>query len=180
MNQGARAILQVGNVDFATVGTMLGYEEKFDYLKVGEEELVAIVPCSHALAKKATVKLTELTNYPFINREETSGTRREIEKLFRDNRVPMDNVLVALELGSTESLITAVSEGRGIAIISSIAAAKAQAAGLAKILRIKEAKNPRKLYVAKPRKPLVKIFEAFWEFCRQFHFKNKAIACSAD
>ena len=56
----------------------------------------------------------------------------------------MEQLKVGLELGSTESVITAVSEGRGISIISSIAANKAQAAGLVKILKIKEAKKPKK------------------------------------
>jgi len=48
-----------------------------------------------------------------------------------------------LELGSTESVITAVSEGRGIAIISSIAAKKSLCSSLVKIVKIKEAKTPR-------------------------------------
>ena len=69
----------------------------------------------------------------------------------------MEQLKVALELGSTESVITAVSEGRGISIISSIAAKKAHAAGLVKIVKIKEAKNPRKLYIVRPKRPLVKI-----------------------
>ena len=59
---------------------------------------------------------------------------------------------VALELGSTESVITAVSEGRGISIISSIAAKKAQAAGLIKIIKIEEAKNPTKTLHGKTEK----------------------------
>ena len=85
-----------------------------------------------------------------------------------------------MELGSTESLITAVSEGRGIAIISSIAANKAHAAGLAKIVKIKEAKSPRKLYIVRPKRPLIKTSEAFWEFCKGYKFKNEAITCNAD
>ena len=80
----------------------------------------------------------------------------------------MEKLRVGLELGSTESVITAVSEGRGISIISSIAANKAQAAGLVKILKIKEAKNPRKLYMVRPKRPLLKESEAFWEFCKEY------------
>ena len=84
---------------------------------------------------------------------------------------------VVLELGSTESVITAVSEGRGISIISSIAAKKAQAAGLIKIIKIEEAKNPRKLYMVRPKRPLLKTSEAFWEFCKEYRFKNEFISC---
>jgi DNA-binding transcriptional LysR family regulator len=85
---------------------------------------------------------------------------------------------VGLELGSTESVITAVSEGRGVSIVSS-AAKKAQAAGLVKIVKVKEAKNPRKLYIVRPKRPLLKIAEAFWEFCRDYKFKNEAVSFCA-
>ena len=87
---------------------------------------------------------------------------------------------MALELGSTESVITAVSEGRGISIISSIAAKKAQAAGLVKIVKIKEAKNPRKLYIAKPKKTPLKTLQAFWQFSKQYKYKNHTATCPTD
>ncbi|MGA3060414.1 MAG: selenium metabolism-associated LysR family transcriptional regulator [Candidatus Bathyarchaeia archaeon] len=172
--------LQSNNVDFAAVGTIQGYEEKFDFIQVGQEELVLIVPCSHELSKQESVKLNEIAKYPFINREETSGTRKEIERFFENNRFPLKQLNVALELGSTESVITAVSEGRGVSIISSIAANKAQAAGLVRILKIKEAKSPRKLYMVRPRRPLLNTSEAFWEFCKKYRFKNEVISCAAD
>jgi len=172
--------LEANDVDFAAVGTIQGYEEKFDFIQVGEEELVLIVPCNHELAKKEAVKLIELAEYPFISREDTSGTRKEIERLLEKNKFPVEQLKVGLELGSTESVITAVSEGRGVSIVSSIAAKKAQAAGLVKIVRVKEAKNPRKLYIVRPKRLLLKIAEAFWEFCRDYKFKNEAISCSAD
>ena len=147
---------------------------------MGQEELVLIVPCNHELANQKTVKLSEIGKYPFINREETSGTRKEIERLFQHNNSSHGTVEAASELGSTESVITAVSEGQGISIISSIAARKAQAAGLVKIVKIEEAKNPRKLYIARPKRPLLKTYETFWEFCKDYKFKNQAIACPAD
>ena len=172
--------LQTNDVDFAAVGTIQGFEEKFDYLQVGEEQLVLIVPCNHPLAKRESVKLTEIIEYPFINREETSGTRKEIENLLANNKIAPAQLRVTLELGSIESIITAVSEGRGISIVSSIAAQKAQAAGLIKVVRIDEAKKPRKLYVARPKKALLKVGEAFWEFCKQYTFKNQAVACPTD
>ena len=120
--------LEADNVDFAAVGTTQGFEEKFDYIQVGQEDLVLVVPCNHSLAGQGSVKLAEIGMYPFINREETSGTRKEIERLLENNKLSLEQLKVALELGSTESVITAVSEGRGVSIISSIAATKAQSA----------------------------------------------------
>ncbi len=174
------ASLQINNADFAAVGTLQGFEEKFDFLQIGEEQLVLIVPCNHKLSNHKTTKLEEIIAYPFINREETSGTRKEIEKLLQKNNIPPLKLHVALELGSTESIITAVSEVRGISIISSIAAKKAQAAGLIRIIKIEEAKTPRKLYIARPKRSLLKPSEAFWGFCRDYKFKNEAISCSTE
>jgi LysR family transcriptional regulator, transcriptional activator of the cysJI operon len=136
------------------------------------------VPCNHELAKRELVKLNAILTFPFINREETSGTRLEIERLLKENKLHSQQLRVSLELGSTESVITAVSEGRGISIISSIAATKAQAAGLVKIVAIEEAKNCRRLYIVRPKRPLLNTSEAFWEFCKEFKFKNEAITTS--
>lgn len=173
------ASLQVNDADFAAVGTLQGFEDKFDYIKLGEEQLVAIMPCNHEIANRKTVKLSEIVNYPFINREETSGTRKEIERLLVNNKIPIEKLQIALELGSTESVITAVSEGRGLSIISSIAAEKAQAAGLVRAARIEEAKDPRKLYLVRQKKQLLKPLETFWGFCKEYRFKNKAIVCAS-
>jgi LysR family transcriptional regulator, transcriptional activator of the cysJI operon len=172
--------LQANDADFAAVGTMLGFEEKFDFLQIGEDQLVLLVPCNHPLAKNKTVKLNTILSYPFISREESSGTRLEIDRLLQKNGVPFERLNVVLELGSTESVITAVSEGRGISVISSIAAEKAQAAGLIKIVKLEEAKNPRKLYIARPKHSLLKTSEAFWDFCKEYKFRNDASVCSAN
>jgi LysR family transcriptional regulator, transcriptional activator of the cysJI operon len=170
--------LQGNDADFAAVGTLQGVEEKFEFLQIGEDQLVLIVPCNHELARHKTARLKEIFVYPFVNREETSGTRKEIEDLFEKTRINPQQLRVALELGSTESVITAVSEGRGLSIISSIAAKKAEAAGLIKIIKLDEAKTPRKLYIVRSKRPLLKPSEAFWEFCKDYKFKNEAIVCS--
>lgn len=169
--------LEAENVDFAAVGTTQGYEEKLDFVQVGEEELVLIVPCNHPLAHSKVAALTELAQYPFISREETSGTRKEIERLLQNNNFSIQRLIVGLELGSTESVITAVSEGRGVSIISSIAAQKAQAAGLVRTVKIKEAKDTRKLYLSRKKKPMLKNAEAFWAFSKNYRFENEAVTC---
>jgi len=170
------ASLQTNDADFAAVGSTQGFEQKFNFIQVGEEQLVLIVPCNHELANRKIAKLSDIAKYPFISRTETSGTRLEIEKLLKKNQLTLLNLKTGFELGSTESVVTAVSEGIGISIISSIAAAKAQAAGLVKAVSIQEAKDPRKLYLAKQNKALLKPAEAFWEFCKAYKFMEQAIA----
>ncbi len=166
--------LQNGEVDFAAVGTIQGYSEKLYAIEVGEEELVVIVPTNQELANRKSVKLNEIVKYPYINREETSGTRKEIERMLDNSGVPPSKLKTTLELASTESVITAVSERNGISIISSIAARKAEAAGLVKVLRIEGVNNKRKLYMVRPKRPLVKVSEVFWAFCKKYHPQNAA------
>jgi LysR family transcriptional regulator, transcriptional activator of the cysJI operon len=160
--------LENGQVDFAAVGTIEGYREKLETLELGEEELVIIVPIKHELANRKAVKLNDALKFPYVNREETSGTRKEIERILQDSAISPTKLKTTLELGSTESVITAVSEGRGISIVSSIASKKAQAAGLVKVLRIEGVDSTRKLYMVKPKRPLMKVSEAFWEFCKKY------------
>jgi DNA-binding transcriptional LysR family regulator len=171
--------LQTNRADFAAVGTLLRFEEKFSSIQIGKDRLVLIVSCNHPLAERKTAKLKELLAFPFVNREETSGTRKEIEYLLNQSNLNPQQLKVILELGSTESVITAVSEGRGISIISSIAAKKAQAAGLVQIVAIDEAKKPRQLYIVRLKRPLLKSFEVFWEFCKEYKFKNERIVCAS-
>jgi len=58
------ASLQANHVDLAAVGTVSGFEEKFDFVQIGEEQLVLIVSCEHELSRRKTVKLAEVTKYP--------------------------------------------------------------------------------------------------------------------
>ncbi len=164
--------LQAGDIDFAAVGTLKGYSEKLDAIELGEEELVLIVPCGHELAPQKSVKLVQILNYPYINREETSGTRKEIERMFKDAGVSALKLKTTMELASTESVVTAVSEGQGIGIISSIASKKALAAGLVKVVHIEGVNTTRKLYIVRPKRALLKISEAFWEFCKKYTAKK--------
>ena len=169
--------LLANDVDFAAVGTIQKYEEKLDFLPIGREALVVVVPCNHELAKHKKMKLARILSIPFIGREETSGTRVEIENLLKRNGFDPNQIEVSLELGSTESVITAVSEGRGISIISSIAASRAQAAGLVKVVSIEEAMTGRLLYIAKRKGDMLKPSELFWEFCRTYKYVEKTLSC---
>jgi DNA-binding transcriptional LysR family regulator len=164
--------LQAGNADFAAVGTIKGYNEKLDAIELGEEELVLIVPLDNELAGQKSVKLAQILKYPYINREETSGTRKEIERMIEDSGIPASKLKTTMELASTESVITAVSEGQGVGIISSIASKKAVAAGLVKVVYIDGVNSTRKLYMVRPKRALLKISEAFWEFCKKYATKK--------
>lgn len=77
--------------------------------------LVVVAKKDHPLANKRNLELHELNNQPFIMREQGSGTRDSIIKLFSQNNI---EVKVKLELGSNEAIKQAISGGLGISILS--------------------------------------------------------------
>jgi LysR family transcriptional regulator, transcriptional activator of the cysJI operon len=160
--------LRAGDVDFAAVGTIKGYDEELETIELCEEELVLIVPIGHELTNQKLVRLGQILKYPFINRGETSGTRKEVERMLEDSGIPPTKIKSTMELASTESVVTAVSEGQGVSIISSIASKKAVAAGLVKVIPIDGINCTRKLYMVRPKRAILKISEAFWEFCKEY------------
>lgn len=82
------------------------------------DRMVLIVPPHHELAAKKSVPITELTNYPYICREEGSGTREVmLESMNTAGANPAD-LNIVMELGSPEAVKGAVEAGMGISILS--------------------------------------------------------------
>ena len=82
------------------------------------DHLVLIVPPGHELAKETSVSIEKIIEYPFICREEGSGTREVmIESLHAAGINPAD-MRIAMELGSLEAIKGAVESGMGVSIIS--------------------------------------------------------------
>ncbi|MGV6857869.1 MAG: LysR family transcriptional regulator [bacterium] len=82
------------------------------------DQLVAVVPVGHALAKKKVVAIKDILKYPFICREEGSGTREVIIEYLEEHGEKGDMLQICLELGSPEAIKGAVEAGMGISILS--------------------------------------------------------------
>lgn len=82
------------------------------------DELVAIVPPSHPLAGNKVVKIEEMLKYPYICREEGSGTREVISEYLGQAGVNMTDISVCMELGSPEAVKGAVEAAMGVSIVS--------------------------------------------------------------
>ena len=81
------------------------------------DQLVAIMPLNHPLAKLDKVTPQQLVPYPFICREEGSGTREVITEYLQEH-VAGEELKICLELGSPEAIKGAVEAGMGISIMS--------------------------------------------------------------
>ena len=82
------------------------------------DQLVVVVPPGHPIASRESISMEEVMEYPFICREEGSGTRDVIMDHMVGLGLDRNNLNVSLELGSPESIKGAVEAGMGVSISS--------------------------------------------------------------
>lgn len=82
------------------------------------DQLVAVVSPQHPLSSREKVGIDELLEYPYICREEGSGTREVISEYMNGRGVSPGQVNLTMELGSPEAIKGAVEAGMGVSIIS--------------------------------------------------------------
>ncbi|MCR8633609.1 selenium metabolism-associated LysR family transcriptional regulator [Paenibacillus radicis (ex Xue et al. 2023)] len=113
---------------------------------VMNDELVLIVPRDHPLAQSPVVTMEEVLKYPFVLREQGSGTRRVMEEeLARAGFDPTDMKIV-MELGSTGAVKSAVEAGLGISILSQSSLKHEAALGVLVIRKIEGIRFSRSFY----------------------------------
>ena len=84
------------------------------------DRLVAITPPGHELTKEkqGTIPVRSIVKYPFILREDGSGTREVIMDYLKLAGIDETQLNIIMELGSLEALKGAVEAGIGVSIIS--------------------------------------------------------------
>ena len=92
--------------------------------------LVAIAPAGHPLTRRGRLELADLAGYPFLMREQGSGTRHAIDRHLRAHNVSMD---VRMTIESNEAIKHAVMSGLGISILSAHTLTFGGSAGLAEL-----------------------------------------------
>jgi len=85
-----------------------------------QDELLLISLPEHPLASDESIEPLALTAFPFIHREDGSGTRSVIERYLQDHGVYEHSLNRPFELGSTEAIKGAVQAGMGISIVSGV------------------------------------------------------------
>jgi len=82
------------------------------------DQLVLIVPPGHELASEQSVPVKRLADYPFICREEGSGTREVMIESMNAAGMSNTDLNLAMELGSLEAIKGAVEAGMGVSVLS--------------------------------------------------------------
>lgn len=104
-------------LDIGIVGAWLN-SRKVDGFKLMEDQLLAIIPVNHPLARLKQISVQNLLTEKWIFREKGSGTRRAIEDLLAAKGIHKEDLHIYIEAGSTEAVLASVESGMGISIVS--------------------------------------------------------------
>ncbi|MBC7189250.1 hypothetical protein H5U35_03420, partial [Candidatus Aerophobetes bacterium] len=103
-----------GQILLGIVGTKLR-KSKIDYFPFMDDELVIVSP---NLIKESFIEPEEILKYPFITREEGSGTRKEMEKWLGEMGIDIEKLNIVCTLSSTDAVKEAIKNGLVISILS--------------------------------------------------------------
>ena len=88
------------------------------------DQLMVICPPGHELDGVESVSIEQIQGYPMIIREEGSGTREVISNYLEQHGLSLGDLNTSMELGSPESIKSAVKAALGVSIISETALPK--------------------------------------------------------
>ena len=121
-----------------------------DYTSLIEDELILVT--SPKFLKKKKINIDELTKFPFLQREEGSGTRQTFENFLRKNNLSTLDFNIVATLGSTSAVKQAVKAKLGASVISRIAVQEELDSGILQEIPIKNLKMKRKFYLVRQKK----------------------------
>jgi DNA-binding transcriptional LysR family regulator len=132
------------------------------------DELKLIVPSGHPLANKDIIMMEEVLEYPFVLREQGSGTRRVMEEELTRMGIDYNKMNIVMELGSTGAIKSAVEAGLGISILSQSSVKHEVTLGLLKVKAIGNISFNRNFYAIYLNSTLLPISAvSFMTFLRQ-------------
>lgn len=132
------------------------------------DELVLVVPPKHPLSGKASVSLREIVQYPYIWREEGSGTREVIRDQLEHAGINPDDLDVVMELGSLEAVKGAVEAGIGMTILSQSSIQKELRLGTVIAIPLEPRLTRPFSFVHQKQKFRLRAIEELLEFAREY------------
>lgn len=127
-----------------------------------EDEIILIVPKSHAFASKNSLSKEDLYDLNFISLYSSSTFRKFIDNVLIQNQIEINRLKIILQLNSLEAIKAAVNLGLGVAFISSLAIEKEMELKTIKILKIENMNITQPLSILNPAKSSkAKAFQLF-------------------
>lgn len=142
------------------------------------DQLVVIVPPGHELASEQVINLATLVQYPFICREEGSGTREVMIDHMNDVGLNTSDMNIAMELGSLEAIKGAVEAGMGVSILSRATISKELKLGTLVAINLDPPINRPFSFVHQKQKFRIRTMEELLNFARSYceEHRNDEIA----
>jgi DNA-binding transcriptional LysR family regulator len=124
--------------------------------------LAIVAPPDHPLARRKNLDFNAMADYSFVVREEGSGTRAAMQRLFEEHQTPLK---VAMELPSNETIKQAVMAGMGLSFLSMRTMRHELAGGYLALLDVQGLPQVNHWYVthlsSKKLSPAAKAFKSF-------------------
>lgn len=142
------------------------------YTPFVKDELVLVCRADHPLANRDEITLNELRATPMLLRERGSGSLEVIEHALRGTGIKLTDLTVEMQLGSTESIKTYISNSRCVAFVSVFAVPNELRAGTLKIIDVAGLSIQRDFYSIQLQGVSEGLADTFMRFARQ-HYKKE-------
>ena len=158
-----------GTYDVGFCG-ILPENREMEVVKIAEDEIVLIVAAGHPFAGRKNVSFMEITEEPFIAREETSGTQKNVASLLRKAGFDMSLLKPSLTLGTTEAVVSAVESRSGIAFVSNYAIKKSLSLNMVSAVSVEGLTLKRDFYCIYRKERIVsRLLDEFITFIKAVH-----------
>lgn len=137
------------------------------------DQLVAIVPPNHPEAKRSSLGYDDLVKYPFICREEGSGTREVINEYLSQVKDAASDLKVSMELGSPEAVKGAVEAGMGISVVSRATIQKELKLGTLVAINLEPVLERPFSFVHQKQKFRARVMDELLEFAQKYCEEHK-------
>lgn len=129
-----------------------------------DNPLIVLAPANHPMVGRKSIPFAELAQETFLVREQGSGTRMTMERVFQERKT---HLRVKMELGSNEAIKQAVAGGLGLALLSRSTLNLDPSQKELAVLEVEGFPIMRAWYVVRPKgKQLSVVAATFLEFLR--------------
>ncbi len=132
------------------------------------DKMVLIVPPGHPLAEEEVVPVKKIADYPFICREEGSGTREVMLESMQQAGINSNDLNLSMELGSLEAIKGAVEAGMGVSVLSSATIEKELKLGTLVAIKLDPPVERPFSFVHQKQKFKVRAMEELLSFARSY------------
>lgn len=157
--------LRLEQVELGYVGARTT-DPSMEQKRFASDRLVLVAPPGHVFCSGKRVSLREAVEEEFVNRQPSSGTRQRFEAALDENGIDPGCLKVVAEMGSTQSVLSAVQAGSGVSVVSYEAARAPAGAGLVCMTEISDVDLSRDFFAVKSReRPMSVGAQKFYDFC---------------